>query len=213
MTTAWGPATSGWDVPPDIPRGIRSAPIVGHRAWRIRFDAPAGPSWEPILSSLTASADWPTADLMASCDRRLGRRRHEVGTRVPVLDCSCGIYAGRSPSAVTGSGHPVVATGPVRLSGRVIEGRRGYRAERARITGPLVVSLGCAHARCAEIPVFAVRGAGAVRPVCLPHLVAEPKVERVVTLEHFAQAVCARLELRYGVEARTSALEEVVRWT
>jgi hypothetical protein len=177
-----------------------SEPIVGYRAWRIRIEARPSRSWVPVLASLTAGTDWLSADLAASCDGRLGRHHHPPGTRLPVLDCSCGIYALAAPGDATGVGHPMVATGRVLLAGRVIEGRRGFRAERARIAGPLSVTLRCAHARCVDEPVFAAEVLGAPRPVCLYHLTLEPRVERVITVDTFDRALCARLELRYGVK-------------
>jgi hypothetical protein len=195
------------------PLQYRSEPIVGYRAWRIRIEARRSRNWVPVLTSLTAGTDWLTADLVATCDGRLGRRRHPPGTRLPALDCSCGIYALSMPGGATGAGHPMVATGRVLLTGRVIEGRRGYRAERGRITGPLSVTLRCAHARCVDEPVFATRVLGAPRPVCLCHLTLEPRVERVATLDEFGRALCSRLELRYGVEVGADRSKEAAQWT
>ena len=101
----------------------------------------------------------------------------------------------------------VWAEGPVRLWGRVLEGTKGYRAERARIIGPLVVRLGCrwpctpetwlAHA-CSEPPAMVVIDSDEYVPLCRQHaeVIPAPKV----SADEFMELITTGLHARYGVE-------------
>ncbi len=124
----------------------RAEPIVAWRQWQLVPDADG-----PMLASLTGRGLWWTADLMAECRVHRSSVQSQrawfpaaAGHRVPDLDCTCGIYALKDLSLwrrLLGPG--LIAHGPVALSGRVIEGERGFRAERARIIGPLRIGVYC----------------------------------------------------------------------
>jgi hypothetical protein len=61
-----------------------------------------------------------------------------MGHLAPDPDCSCGIYALKPGVPLPYYAlRRVTVEGTVELSGRVIEATRGYRAEHARILGPL----------------------------------------------------------------------------
>ncbi len=65
---------------------------------------------------------WPALrPARAACVRR---RRHEV----PGFDCTCGLYATRSPELLMHARDPAVA-GTVGLWGRIVEHEHGFRAE------------------------------------------------------------------------------------
>lgn len=76
---------------------------------------------------------WQPGPHRATCDRHLhGHGDYEI----PSLDCWCGFWAGYSMEPIREFGYgekPVV--GVVRGWGHMVEGERGFRAERAEITG------------------------------------------------------------------------------
>ncbi len=135
----------------------------------------------------------------------------------------CGIYAlKRAGWPVPRHRSPLVA-GRVALSGTVIEGSRGYRAQHAEIVGPLTVGLHCAGT--VEKELWTSRqeaGWRPVRPRPCPFEAATLAVgsDEYVGLcaMHAAQAedllvgvpqvsplgLQAQLELRYGVEVKVS---------
>jgi hypothetical protein len=118
-------------------------PFVGHRVWRVVPDEDG-----PQLAAMTNGDPWPAGDQIAECHagvlliprhRRTAPELHG-GAAIPVLECTCGIYASRDP--MTPPHRRVWATGLVRLWGRVIEGEKGFRASRARVEGDVELLLG-----------------------------------------------------------------------
>jgi hypothetical protein len=91
--------------------------------------------------------------------------------------------------------------GGVELSGLVLEGSIGYRAERARIVGPLTVFMGCSGpdeepAGCGLAATSVRIRAEAIEPRCDCHRGGgsdELNADEVLAI------VAARLELSYGV--------------
>lgn len=91
---------------PDLAHGI-----VAWRAWRIRKGR--------LRSALISEALWPEdKPLEAVCQH----------PNAPRMDCSCGIYAAKSPEQVSMLGDTY---GKVLLWGKVIEHKDGYRAQYA----------------------------------------------------------------------------------
>lgn len=115
------------------PARVRSTtPIVADRAWTVTLEDPV--NGLPVLQAVTSGTRWPGTALTAACNR-------DMGHPAPDPDCSCGVYALKPGVplplyALRG----VTVAGTVELSGRVIEATRGYRAEHARIVGPLQLS-------------------------------------------------------------------------
>jgi hypothetical protein len=101
-------------------------PVVGWRAWRVARGADG-----LVLVSAVYDEVWPAGEeLVALC-----HKRREC--QAPAPGCTCGIYAG---GALEAEKHRVGrdergilgrAVGEVALWGRVVEGRYGWRAERA----------------------------------------------------------------------------------
>ena len=132
-----------------------------------RIDWLAGPeglmarrSWElvpgprSVLLKGLLGFPWAERDVQAKCTRTeyAGRTglfgplrvdRHH--TAVPAAGCTCGIYAMEEPETrLTSKGflaRRVLVHGFVRLSGRILYDGTLYRAERARIEGPLVIAV------------------------------------------------------------------------
>lgn len=124
-----------------------SGPVV-RRSWKLQLEA-----GRPLLTGLygfpwreqsqqakcTVTAAAGPAELFGTV--RLDRQHRSV----PSPDCSCGIYATDDPR----SGwlqrrylrDSVLVNGFVQLSGRVMQEGPVYRAEEARIVGPLTISL------------------------------------------------------------------------
>ena len=122
--------------------------FVGHRVWRVVPRA-----GEPVLASATSGDPWLRSQVEAACfaevllqplERRALPDRHpdEVS---PALDCTCGLYASKTPLAP--SHRRVWAAGRVRLWGRVIEGTKGFRGQRASIIEDLDIYLGMGPGR------------------------------------------------------------------
>lgn len=184
-------------------------PFVGHRLWRV---APAGrygnEPGDPILTSATTSTIWEGPRHVAGCRTRLPLRigrstlRPHPEQPAPVLGCRCGIYAMKDPMRPP---RPWMwAQGSVELSGIVFEGSRGYRAERARIVGPLeiIAGMGC---RPACLKPLCPRRADWIRigptlylPRCDDHL-EPPGSFTNLPLMDFLDRVAESFAVRYGV--------------
>jgi hypothetical protein len=113
-----------------VPDGVD--PIVGWRYWRV---TPGG------LASLNVRESYwpPRAACEAECRAAPIPMSHSPDA-MPSESCACGIYAARDLETLKRLVYPFsdpffkqrhVAVGEVMLWGRVIEGRRGYRAQRA----------------------------------------------------------------------------------
>ena len=106
-------------------------PIVGWRYWRVTSGG---------LASVNVDGGYwpPQAPHEAKC--KGGPLTSHSGDAVPSESCGCGIYAARDLETLKQLVYPFsdplfrrrhIAVGEVMLWGRVIEGSRGYRAERA----------------------------------------------------------------------------------
>ena len=147
-----------------------SDPLVVWRTWIVRPEERRGKPTVPMLTGLLGFP-WRTGEMDAKCivqDPDHGRTGYSRTTmdrhhyRVPDPDCTCGLYATRAalegpPTALVPRGLPVV-TGFVELSGHILEGRSNFRAQHARIIGPVHLSAG-------RIPLAdaAMRGMGVAR--------------------------------------------------
>ena len=117
-------------------------------------------SWELVPSSGTVLLQgllgfpWPKRDAQAKCTERDYGRRTEIFSpsrvdrhhkAVPAVGCTCGIYALAEPEDQSAMhrhlGRRFLVHGFVWLGGRILYDGKVYRAERARIEGPLVVSV------------------------------------------------------------------------
>jgi hypothetical protein len=114
----------------------------------------------------------------------------------------CGIYAMKTPMQPP---RPWVwAHGRVELSGKVFEGERGYRAERARVTGPLEIIAGagprpeCLKPMCGRDAEWIRIGPTLYLPRCRDHL-EPPGSFRNVRLDEFMTMTAAAFAVRYGV--------------
>jgi hypothetical protein len=113
-------------------------PIVGWRAWVVDVANPI----QPQLVSLTRAIVWPArTELVAVCEG--GHVLHHNHENVIDPRCSCGIYGARTlvdlhalgfgipPRYLDDEPEQPLVVGTVALWGRVIEGPRGYRGQRA----------------------------------------------------------------------------------
>ena len=125
-------------------------PVVVWRAWVLRPDR-RSQGGRPLLTGIYGYP-WRGPELEAKCTQQdaasglpaLGPERTDRYHRViPDPACTCGIYARKEqltdPPRVWRR-HPQVS-GFVELSGRIIETEDAYRAQRARIVGPLRLTL------------------------------------------------------------------------
>lgn len=155
--------------------------FVGWRVWAVTL----GETWEadsePVLRGAWGQA-WPDPELKASCLHRpirsraflpLLKRREKAVHATPAPDpaCSCGIYARRANQPddlwVSQIAHLPLAGGFIEMSGTVIEGSKGYRAERARIVGPLEVWVHCSE--CGEPASYVATNDRRFRGSCHRH--------------------------------------------
>ena len=141
--------SAGWAFGPpiELPEGplFTIEPFLGYRRWVVRpSSVVGGSSGEPVLGSAIVDHLWLEPEVVARCWP--GRRsRFDPLTptthTAPSLDCRCGIYALRDPRGVDWPLDAALCVeGAVELSGTVLEGERGFRAQRARIVGPLEVA-------------------------------------------------------------------------
>ena len=122
-------------------------PVV-RRSWRLAA-SPDGPiltglfgfPWRnPLMQAKCTSTEQAgPADLFGTV------RRDRMHRAVPSVDCRCGLYATNEPHPGwlqrRSLRHVIVVSGFVRLSGRVLHQGTEYRAEEARVVGPLAISL------------------------------------------------------------------------
>jgi hypothetical protein len=179
---------------PSGPKPVpRFEPIVATRAWRVALEPRSGDDLGvPALQSLFAGGEWSTSRLTATCI-------HEHVALPPQVDCQCGVYAVRDEALLRDYPRlPVRVVGAVALSGVVIEATRGYRAEHARIVGPLRLRMACwggpGAGSCREPVVGVGGGPGELLPLCKGHGGGGGR-----PVEQVASRLAARLELRYGV--------------
>ena len=190
-------------------------PFVGWRRWSVAPHPSARDQFDPVLTGVVVPTLWEEPEMQASCSPY---QRWPLWGPVPAahpapdLDCRCGIYAMKSPEGTNWAEVGVWAEGPVRLWGRVLQGTKGYRADRARILGPLVVRMGCrwpctpetwlANA-CPEPPAMVVVEPDEYVPLCQEHagVISAPQL----SLTEFEEMVKAALAGRYGVEMRGKA--------
>jgi hypothetical protein len=121
-----------WHVVPDTPPGGQPVALltgIFGFPWR-----------EPVIDAKCTEQDRAVlgVDMAKQVDRH-----HRV---VPDPSCTCGIYAGRDELVRPRIARPPrsrpLVTGFVALAGRVIQERDVYRAQQARIVGPLTLWLG-----------------------------------------------------------------------
>jgi hypothetical protein len=145
---------AGWTFGPpvELPDGplFTIDPFVGYRRWAVRpSSVVGGSSEEPVLGSAIVDYLWLEPTVTARCWP--GRRSRfdplsPTTHTAPSLDCRCGIYALRDPSGVDWPLDAALCVeGAVELSGTVLEGERGFRAQRAKIVGPLELRTVCEH--------------------------------------------------------------------
>jgi hypothetical protein len=103
--------------------------VIAWRAWKV-----IGSDRLPMLSSVThATTIWhPAHYTFATCGGSSSCRRSVGDLRVPGERCSCGLYAAKTREQLIGLGYGVLI-GEVALSGKVIPGTQGWRAEKGRI--------------------------------------------------------------------------------
>lgn len=180
------------------------AAFVGHRVWRL-----VPRHGEPVLASVTSGDPWSGPEIEATClsgvllqprERRVLLNSHP-NEGSPVLGCTCGVYAAKT--AVAPPSRRVWAAGRVRLWGKVIEGTKGFRAQRARMVDDLEIYLGMGPGapRCTLPPCRAVAtgiwiGSTSYLSRCDRH-----SRDRSVGFEEFVTRVDSAFRGRYGVGA------------
>ncbi len=182
--------------------------FVGCRIWRLVPRA-----GEPMLASVTNGDPWPGPELEAVClagvllqprERRVVPDLH-ASEVCPALGCSCGVYA--SKIAVAPPTRRVWAAGRVRLWGKVIEGTKGFRAQRVRMFDDVEIYLGMGPGapRCTLPPCRAAAtriwiGSTSYLARCDRH-----GREGSIGFEEFVAQVDLAFRHRYGVGASLAA--------
>ena len=148
---------------------------------------------------------WEGPVVEADCLSRRRAHRPHPGEPSPALACACGVYALEQPEPPP---RPWVwAQGRIALSGRVLEGTLGYRANRGRVLGPMRLIIGASHPQCLQPmcsrPATWMRVAP--RP-CLPRCSAHlrPANDQItdLPLDEFLWHAAASFAERYGVETQ-----------
>lgn len=195
-------------------------PIVAWRRWvvsqRRHWEGEAG----EVLRGAWGRA-WIDTTLTARCLRPPVRQEMMMGrfldnlesgrhsTSSPEPDCACGIYAVKI-DALTPTRNPRLQRRPtvggfVELSGRVIEGNRGYRAGEAKIIGPLELHVPCGGetttttGSCPNPATVILNRDGDRVGVCHEHVRTVSGVDNVALTDWIDQVV-PRLETTYTTE-------------
>jgi len=104
--------------------------VIGWRAWRVVVRR------EPQLMSLFYDIVWPTDDWLAAETMYVGQEEPHGICAARDREHLAGMHQYFDPSApryVENWGREFAAIGEVGLSGKIIPGERGYRAEKARV--------------------------------------------------------------------------------
>lgn len=188
--------------------------FVGWRLWKLRPGPGAGDEPEPLLGSAVLELAWSGAHIEARCESAKAGPFYTPAYRTvldadhspPEVGCTCGIYALKEEDRAGPRPAGVWAEGHVRLWGRVIEGSRGYRAQHARIEGPLRLHVSCVAAsgwlrlRCPNPARWVMTGPDGYSPVCAHHAPAQGANEAGrAWVGDFADSVANQLERRYGL--------------
>lgn len=126
---------------PTPDREMVAGEVIGWRAWEVHR---LGKLLR--LGSVSHNAHWPIADYVyAECNGKRECYSSSDG-RVPGEECSCGLYAARDFDHLTkglpyadysygngGAGDNIKIIGEVAMSGKVIVGTQGWKAEKARV--------------------------------------------------------------------------------
>lgn len=200
------------ETSPSTAPALTIEPFIGHRLWRVVPGTVIGGRPEhPVLRSTTRSLNWEGPELTATCRAQTDEGRPHPTEAVPARGCVCGIYALKQPTPPPSPW--VWARGPIALTGRVLEGRLGYRAERGRIIGPLRLSLGgerptCLKPSCRRPADWVRVGPRLYLPRCEGHLHPEVNGMFNLRLEEFLHHAAESFAMRYGV-----GLEGASSWT
>lgn len=108
-------------------RALVPGTLRGYRSWRVTLD-------EGLLMAVNFDYTWQPGENHATCLD--WPPTFQTEHQAPQLNCTCGFYACYSP-ATTQWGQAIPFMGVVELSGRMVLGTRGVRAERARIVASL----------------------------------------------------------------------------
>jgi hypothetical protein len=205
--------------------------IAAGRIWLVGPGREGGAALIAPISRL----QWEQPVMTAFCDARLARSL--IGGRyqghpepAPAVECVCGVYALKRAMWPAPRHRAPIASGMIALSGRVIEGSRGFRAEHAELAGPLRIDLVCAGEVEGELwtaredgnwqpvlpnpcpfgPVTLAAGSDEYVGLCRIH------ADRVAhLLESLPQisplALQAQMELRYGVDVAIKS--RAAQWT
>jgi len=143
-------------------------PLIAWRVWAITTSEP----WEGVPGPVLRGAwghPWPGPELEARCLNPpvrksvfsaflFGREKRAHQSPAPFLSCDCGIYARKPGDSddlwVVRIAHLPMAGGFIEMSGVVIEGSKGFRAQRARLVGPVEVWVPCADCRSPATEIF-----------------------------------------------------------
>jgi hypothetical protein len=118
-----------------IPARYEVEPVLGAVSWNMFWAGPEiradvctyDPMWQQFLDS--PMADRPSA---ATAEIAPGGTIRASQHRTPVPECTCGIYGWYTPEAALYE-HTGDVVGVIEVSGRVLLGSTGFRAERAKI--------------------------------------------------------------------------------
>lgn len=195
-------------------------PFVGWRIWAITDPWPSEEFEGLVLRGAWGRA-WPDVELEARCLRPPirdssfsallnARETNEHSESAPHPYCSCGIYA-RQPGSgdeqwVVRIQHLPKAAGFIAMTGTVIEGSKGFRAERARIVGPVEVWVPCAD--CGDQAATVATTERDFRGRCRRHQNSE---ETATTVEEWTAMALSDLGQRYRVPIIER--EESREWT
>ncbi len=206
-------------------------PFSGWRRWKVvPREAPGPEALEPVLGSAVLTHIWSGPDAVATCRMEPdggaagGDWAHSVGPdwdRVPpALRCTCGIYALKARRDLWRLESGVWADGRVELWGKVLEAERGFRAERARIVGPLLLGFACSGGTafafgggaCRRTANWVMLGGVGYLALCDYHLDGSAAVGTGPALptEEFTARVGVRMYHRYGVSVVREGAEA---WT
>ena len=137
-----------------IPDYFDTEPWIGYRSWLV---TPSRDGKGATLRSLHLTYEWNVSNT-ARCERPMSIRPHDEVAPDP--RCSCGLYAQLAdytlPEWERLKKGKLSAVGTVKMWGRIIKCKKGYKAQHMLIESPVLLEVSCKWPHCDEPPVVVV---------------------------------------------------------
>ena len=202
-----------------IPDYFDTEPWIGYRSWLVTTSRD-GRGY--TLRSLHLTYEW-NLNNTAICERSTLTRDYQHDGVAPDPNCSCGLYAQLAdytlPEWERLKKGKLAAVGTVKMWGRIIKCKKGYKAQHMLIESPVILEVSCKWPACDAAPTIVTAsdpnlpGTGA-RMFCDDHAPTKSLVAPMMDVEAMLREATRQLRVRYeGLQVLSYVdLEEKEKW-